>query len=106
MLQCSVWPAFWAQATSSVWPVGGEIDTFEGVNNVLNAQMALHTDPGCTIVNAVQTSTLVNSTNCDAQANENSGCIIENPDQNSYGAAFAANGGGAWVTEFADTGVS
>lgn len=73
---------------------------------VHNSQSSLHTEPGCTVVNAVQTSTLVNSTDCSFQANDNEGCVIENPDPNSYGAAFAAGGGGIFVTEFAETGIS
>lgn len=40
---CSVWPAWWSQAQD--WPQGGEIDTFEGVNQVTMNQMALHTEP-------------------------------------------------------------
>jgi len=40
---CSVWPAWWSQAED--WPTGGEIDTFEGVNQVTMNQMALHTEP-------------------------------------------------------------
>ena len=31
---------------------------------------------------------------------------MEDPDPNSYGAAFAAAGGGVFVTEFAETGIS
>lgn len=103
---CSVWPAFWSYAVASNWPAGGEIDTFEAVNNILNAQMALHTEPGCTVVNPVQTSTLVNTTNCNVQADENMGCVVENPDRNSYGAAFAAAGGGVFATELAEKGIS
>jgi len=101
---CSVWPAFWSQASN--WPSGGEIDTFEGVNMVHNSQSSLHTDPGCTAVNAVQTSTLVNSTDCSFKTNSNEGCFVEDPDPNSYGAAFAAAGGGVFVTEYAETGIS
>ncbi|KAI0049424.1 glycoside hydrolase family 16 protein [Auriscalpium vulgare] len=101
---CSVWPAFWSQAPN--WPTGGEIDTFEGVNMVLNSQSALHTEPGCTITGAVQTSTLVNSTDCSFQSNSNEGCQVTNPDPASYGAAFAAAGGGVYVTEFAEAGIS
>lgn len=73
---------------------------------VHNSQSSLHTDPGCTVVNSVQTSTLINSTDCSFQANNNEGCVIENPDPNSYGAAFAARGGGVFVTEFAEVGIS
>lgn len=43
MIQCSTWPAFWSTAPS--WPVGGEIDTFEGINNVTLNRMTLHTEP-------------------------------------------------------------
>ncbi|KAI0265538.1 glycoside hydrolase family 16 protein [Gloeopeniophorella convolvens] len=101
---CSVWPAFWSQAPG--WPTGGEIDTFEGVNNVTNSQISLHTEPGCTVVNAVQTSNIVNSTDCSFQSNDNEGCAVQDPDPTSYGAAFAAAGGGVFVTELAETGVS
>ncbi|KAI0275928.1 hypothetical protein BGY98DRAFT_1090403 [Russula aff. rugulosa BPL654] len=101
---CSVWPAFWSQAPN--WPSGGEIDTFEGVNMVHNSQTSLHTEPGCTAVNAVQTSTLVNSTDCSFKTNSNEGCVVEDPDPNSYGAAFAAAGGGMFVTELAESGIS
>jgi hypothetical protein len=73
---------------------------------VHNSQTSLHTEPGCTVVNAVQTSTLVNSTDCSFKTNSNEGCVVEDPDPNSYGAAFAAAGGGVFVTEFAETGVS
>jgi hypothetical protein len=104
LFQCSVWPAFWSEAAN--WPIGGEIDTFEGVNMVHNSQSALHTEPGCTVVDAVQTSTLVVSTDCSFKANQNEGCATQNPDPKSYGAAFAASGGGVFVTEFAETGIS
>ncbi|KAI0320941.1 concanavalin A-like lectin/glucanase domain-containing protein [Amylostereum chailletii] len=101
---CSVWPAFWSQAPA--WPSGGEIDTFEGVNLVTHNQMALHTEPGCTVANAVQTSTLVNSTDCSFEANSNQGCVVTDPSTASYGQAFAAAGGGVFVTEFATSGIS
>jgi len=101
---CSVWPAFWSQAPK--WPTGGEIDTFEGVNMVHNSQTSLHTEPGCAAVNAVQTSTLINSTDCSFKTNSNEGCVVEDPDPNSYGAAFATAGGGMFVTELAESGIS
>jgi len=70
------------------------------------SHVSLHTQPGCTIVNPVQTSTIINTTDCDYQANSNSGCAIDVPDPRSYGAPFAAAGGGVFVTEFAATGIS
>ncbi|KIK98984.1 glycoside hydrolase family 16 protein [Paxillus rubicundulus Ve08.2h10] len=101
---CSVWPAWWSQAIQ--WPQGGEIDTFEGVNLQTNNQMSLHTEPGCTQVSPNETSTLVTSTNCAYDANSNQGCIVQDPSTTSFGAGFAGPGGGAYVTEFATTGIS
>ncbi|TFK93306.1 glycoside hydrolase family 16 protein [Polyporus arcularius HHB13444] len=102
---CSVWGAFWSSAPT--WPLGGEIDTFEAVNKDARGHMGLHTNPGCThSSNAVQSSTLINSTDCSIQANNNQGCIITNPDPASYGEAFAKAGGGVYVTEFAIDGIS
>ncbi|KIK06242.1 glycoside hydrolase family 16 protein [Laccaria amethystina LaAM-08-1] len=101
---CSVWPAWWSQAPA--WPTGGEIDTFEGVNMVTNNQMGLHTLAGCKQVSQVQSSTLINSTDCSYLTNSNEGCITTNPSTASYGAGFAQAGGGMFVKEFAETGIS
>ncbi|KAG1751097.1 glycoside hydrolase family 16 protein [Suillus lakei] len=79
---CSVWPAWWSQA--AIWPQGGEIDTFEGIN----------------------TNTQNQITNCSYAANEDQGCIVTDPSTASYGAGFASSGGGAFVTEMASTGIS
>ncbi|KAM0790911.1 hypothetical protein ACM66B_004218 [Microbotryomycetes sp. NB124-2] len=102
---CSVWPAFWSHAP--VWPSGGEIDTFEGVNLVTRNQMALHTRSGCTAggTSAAQTGNLTYG-NCDANVNSNSGCTVVDPNTNSYGADFAAAGGGLWATQLAESGIS
>ncbi|EGN98170.1 glycoside hydrolase family 16 protein, partial [Serpula lacrymans var. lacrymans S7.3] len=101
---CSVWPAWWSQAPS--WPAGGEIDTFEGVNMMTMNQMSLHTETGCMVENQNQTSTLIQSTNCSASANGNQGCIVQDPSGSSYGAGFAGVGGGAFVTEMAESGIN
>ncbi|KAF8587682.1 glycoside hydrolase family 16 protein [Ramaria rubella] len=102
---CSVWPAWWSQAPN--WPQGGEIDTFEGVNQVTHNQITLHTEPGCELDQSAATFTgTVNSTDCSSSANSNQGCIITDPDTQSYGAAFAQAGGGVYVTEFAEKGIS
>ncbi|KAN0087663.1 glycoside hydrolase family 16 protein [Tylopilus felleus] len=100
---CSVWPAWWSQAIQ--WPQGGEIDTFEGVNLQPNNQMSLHTETGCTQVSPNETSTLVTSTNC-TYVNADQGCIVMDPSSASFGAGFANISGGAFVTEFASSGIS
>jgi len=102
---CSVWPAWWSQAPA--WPEGGEIDTLEGVNLVTQNQMGLHTLPGCTAVGAKQDpSSKTLSTDCSYLTNSNQGCAVNAGDPASYGAAFAQAGGGVYVTEFAETGIS
>ncbi|KAG6853287.1 hypothetical protein C0991_005459 [Blastosporella zonata] len=84
-----------------------EIDTLEGVNTVSVNQMGLHTNPGCTSVGASLLSTSQQgSTDCSYLANNNSGCIVTDTNTASFGAGFAAAGGGIYVTEFATTGIS
>ncbi|KAK0487139.1 glycoside hydrolase family 16 protein [Armillaria novae-zelandiae] len=86
---CSVWPAWWSQAPD--WPTGGWLYTPES---------------GCTQVDPVQSSTLINSTDCNYEANSNSGCVVTDPSKASYGANFASSQGGVFVTEYAETGIS
>ncbi|KAI0927488.1 hypothetical protein AcV5_008016 [Taiwanofungus camphoratus] len=70
-------------------------------------QMALHTASGCThSSSAVQSSKLINSTDCSTLLNGNQGCVVTDPSPSSYGADFANSGGGVFVTEFATKGVS
>lgn len=70
-------------------------------------QMALHTDEGCTHAsNALQSSTLINSTDCSTAANGNEGCVVTTPTTSSYGEGFAKDGGGVFVTEFANEGIA
>ncbi|KAF8526991.1 glycoside hydrolase family 16 protein [Hysterangium stoloniferum] len=100
-----VWPAWWSQAAD--WPKGGEIGTFEGVNLVTKNQIALHTEPGCNLNQASASLTgTVNSTDCSFSTNSNQGCVVTDPRPQSYGAAFAQAGGGVFVTEFAEQGIS
>lgn len=73
----------------------------------ISARMLFHTShpQGCTQVSPNETSTLVTSTNCSYVANENQGCIVMDPSTGSFGAGFANTDGGAFVTEFATTGI-
>ncbi|WVQ77422.1 hypothetical protein IAR50_007108 [Cryptococcus sp. DSM 104548] len=104
---CSVWPAFWSYGEGATWPEQGEIDTIEGVNMGFSNRMALHTEDGCSIDASSSGYTgTVNDTSCYYSDNENSGCGVTDTDYNSYGSGFAENGGGAFVTELAEDGIS
>ncbi|XP_006458818.1 hypothetical protein AGABI2DRAFT_213201 [Agaricus bisporus var. bisporus H97] len=102
---CSVWPAMWTTALlqpGQKWPTGGEIDIMEGINLNPNPQMGLHTTSGCTQMDPKQSSSFINGTDCEGAG----GCITTYDDEASYGTAFAAKGGGAFVTEFSNNGIS
>lgn len=49
---------------------------------------------------------IVNDTSCYYEDNDNSGCGVTETNNASYGAAFAAAGGGVFVTELAESGIS
>nr|XP_019008226.1 uncharacterized protein I206_06781 [Kwoniella pini CBS 10737]OCF47007.1 hypothetical protein I206_06781 [Kwoniella pini CBS 10737] len=96
---CSVWGAFWTQGEN--WPAGGEIDIFEGINLRKENMMALHTSGGiCTISNSSSMTGRIDATNCDQSANSGSGCTVYDQNDNSYGEAFAKDGGGVFITEW------
>ncbi|GJJ15414.1 hypothetical protein Clacol_009690 [Clathrus columnatus] len=98
---CSVWPAWWSQ--SLTWPAGGEIDTFENVNQATANQISLHTNPGCSLSNTANFTGNVISSDCSATANNNQGCIVADNSNGAFGQSFSANGGGVFVTEYAAT---
>jgi hypothetical protein len=45
---CGTWPATW-EVEENNWPLGGEVDIVEGVNDVGPNSATLHTSPGCTM---------------------------------------------------------
>ncbi|GAA5913727.1 glycoside hydrolase family 16 protein [Sporobolomyces salmoneus] len=103
---CSLWPAFWTHGVS--WPSGGEIDIFEGVNLQDVNQVALHTVLGCEAEQTLEVTPngVLRSTNCDYTVNANQGCTFTDTRNVSYGADFAANGGGVFVAELASDSIS
>lgn len=58
---CGTWPSFWSLGGTGTWPMSGEIDIIELVNDVSNNLNSLHTLPGCTIAGADETGTLLSS---------------------------------------------
>ncbi|KAF4579471.1 hypothetical protein EYR40_000356 [Pleurotus pulmonarius] len=97
---CSVWPAFWSKGDN--WPFGGEIDIIEGINRLSRNQIALHTVRGCTKFDAPgeQVGQTLGK-DCSIGA----GCVTAESKPNSYGQAFADNGGGVFATQFDTSGV-
>ncbi|KZO94280.1 glycoside hydrolase family 16 protein [Calocera viscosa TUFC12733] len=101
---CSVWPAFWSQATK--WPEGGQIDTLEQINMASSNQYALHTVDGCMASTSAPMSGILTDPDCGTEEPyKTQGCTVTEPNQASYGAAFAAGGGGVYATLLADSGV-
>ena len=100
---CGSWPAFWTTNTSN-WPLDGEIDIIEGVNNQLTDSMTLHTGgPSCSINNEMtqlSSTSQILTANCDVNSAENVGCSINNTISTSYGTGFNANGGGIYAMEW------
>ncbi len=85
------------------WPITGEIDIIEGVNNYTHNQATVHTNVGCTIASSNSsvlsiTGTVIGGTNCAADETGNEGCGIRAGTDNSFGAAFNANGGGVYAS--------
>ncbi|EJU02507.1 hypothetical protein DACRYDRAFT_22128 [Dacryopinax primogenitus] len=101
---CSVWPAFWSQAAK--WPEGAEIDTLENVNLAQANQMALHTVDGCTVTSSAAMTGSLTDQDCGTELpTKTQGCTVLDSNSASYGAAFAAAGGGVYATLLAESGV-
>lgn len=109
---CATWPAFWT-VTNQQWPLGGEIDIVEGVNQQSSNQMTLHTEPGCTLdatappsaTNSQAFSGTVLSTTCDVTVNSNAGCGVTDPDPKSFGAGVASGGGAVFAMLWDSVGI-
>ncbi|PBK67425.1 2 beta-glucanase [Armillaria solidipes] len=98
---CGTWPAVWTFADP--WPILGEIDILEGVNNQAYNQATLHTSAGCTMPASRDETGVVLTTDCNTAVNGNSGCGVQIQDPLSYGAPFNNNGGGWYAVERTDT---
>jgi hypothetical protein len=98
---CGTWPAFWTNGGN--WPLTGEIDIVEGVNNYTNNQATVHTGAGCNLP-TTNTATLgisgsiVGGTNCAALQTGNQGCGVRASETNSFGVPFNSGGGGVFAS--------
>ena len=100
---CGTWPAFWTDGAN--WPVTGEIDIVEGVNDYTNNQVTVHANTGCQLptnnVTALGISgSIVSGTNCAALQTNNEGCGVRASQTNSFGEPFNRNGGGVYASAF------
>ncbi|KAK0463535.1 concanavalin A-like lectin/glucanase domain-containing protein [Desarmillaria tabescens] len=105
---CGTWPAWWSNGPN--WPIGGEIDIVEGINDYTNNQATLHTDPGCSLPSVSAdvlniTGAAVGGTNCAANETSNEGCGFRSASDVSFGAAFNDNGGGVYAMKWDDDGI-
>jgi hypothetical protein len=91
---CGSWPAYWLLGKQE-WPVGGEIDILEGVNDYDSNAVTLHTSAGCVVDNStapamrgtgyttIPFTGFMETDNCDVAAKDqgnNVGCSIQAPD--------------------------
>jgi hypothetical protein len=89
--ECGSWPAFWLLGKAQ-WPLDGEIDILEGVNDEVRNAVTLHTAAGCAISNASMPATggdftqeytgVLTTDDCDVNAadqDKNVGCSIKAP---------------------------
>jgi hypothetical protein len=100
---CSVWPSFWTVGIETEWPLSGEIDIIEAINDMNNNQVALHTVQGCAqqvLTPPAQTGHTV-GTDCSVPE----GCLVTESQPNSYGPGFAAAGGGVYALQMEVSGI-
>lgn len=80
---CSLWPAYWLVGPN--WPMGGEIDIFEGINNGPYNQATLHTNNGCARdLTGLESGIGGSNTNCSTSGGY--GCSVTDHNTQSYGA--------------------
>ncbi|KIY52758.1 glycoside hydrolase family 16 protein [Fistulina hepatica ATCC 64428] len=101
---CGVWPAFWTLG-SGTWPYTGEIDIIEGVHDNEHNQVTWHTGSGKPFFTLFTTDGK-NNTDCDGDANDNSGCGVTEWSRASYGPYFDAQGGGVFAMKWDVNGIA
>ncbi|PPQ78780.1 hypothetical protein CVT25_010653 [Psilocybe cyanescens] len=99
---CGTWPAIW-ETKEINWPMGGEVDILEGVNDQGPNMATLHTTPGCTMPALREQSGSNVELDCNTAINDNAGCSVQLPTASSYGPSFNSAGGGWYAIERSST---
>jgi hypothetical protein len=117
---CGSWPALWMLGEGT-WPMKGEIDILEGVNDQVSNTVTLHTTAGCVVDNTTSGnmgiadqglfSGEMKTDNCDIQAvnqDKNQGCSIHASasESTTYGSGFNSVQGGMYAMEWTATSIS
>jgi hypothetical protein len=81
------------------------------VSNYIANQATIHTNPGCSLSASSasslgMTGTLVGGQDCAAASTGNQGCGVRATDQQSFGSAFNANGGGIYAMRWDTSGIA
>ncbi|KAF8553590.1 glycoside hydrolase family 16 protein [Imleria badia] len=97
---CDTWPSFWTSGPN--WPMAGEIDIVEGINDQANNQMTLYsgTSNPCTIDVTASKETFtgqVLGTSCYSTETADAGCPILDTDTRSSGYEFNGAQGGVFA---------
>jgi hypothetical protein len=101
---CGTWPAFWSLGREP-WPVKGEIDIIEGVNQNTNNNFVLHTDTQCKVNGMGQTGTQALYDCALDSPSKSTGCGVTDTRGSSFGKGFNAVDGGYYVTEWQAEGI-
>ncbi|THH05185.1 hypothetical protein EW145_g4975 [Phellinidium pouzarii] len=99
---CGTWPAVW-ETNRYDWPNSGEVDIFEGANDVRPNLSSLHTSANCTMPAQRNMTGTATSLQCSVLDNGNQGCGVLSKKANNYGPAFNAAGGGWYALERTNT---
>ncbi|KII86819.1 glycoside hydrolase family 16 protein [Plicaturopsis crispa FD-325 SS-3] len=95
---CGTWPAVWEAGDN--YPITGETDIFEGVNDRGRNVATLHTNDGCTMPDNRTMSGKATQDDCSVYTDEAyMGCGVTFTEADSYGPTFNAAGGGWYAVE-------
>ncbi|KAF2428273.1 hypothetical protein EJ08DRAFT_699133 [Tothia fuscella] len=94
--KCGVWPSFWL--VGPTWPIDGEIDIIEGVNEMPQNQITIHSKPGCAPAKGPEGETGARTGRNDCGENNGDiGCGVFNTSPAGWGAGFNQAGGGVYA---------